>query len=137
MSAIPFLILFLPLVAAAVIALFTQRDRDLSAKLSIGAVAISFVLSLGVLFFPTFFKSAALNWLSIGDLEIHGVKHDLPSGRLHVQLDRHLALERERVEVGLEGQTIGLGLDGGGKAEFIRVSHGRFSKGFRSGPIIG
>jgi NADH-quinone oxidoreductase subunit L len=82
MTTIPFIILFLPLVAAAVIALFTQRDRDLSAKLSIGAVAISFVLSLGVLFFPAAFQSTALNWLTVGDLEIQfGVTID-PLSRL-------------------------------------------------------
>jgi NADH-quinone oxidoreductase subunit L len=70
MNVIPFIILFLPLLAAAVIALFTRRDRELSAKLSIGAVAISFVLSLGVLFFPAAFQSTALCWLSVGDLNI-------------------------------------------------------------------
>src|SRR5262245_19617402 len=82
MNAIPFIILFLPLAAATAITLFTQRDRDLSAKLSIGAVAISFVLSLDVLFFPAAFKSTALNWLTVGDLEIRiGVLID-PLSRL-------------------------------------------------------
>ena len=43
---IPWMILFLPLLAAAVITLFTQRDRKLSAGLSIGAVVAGFVLSV-------------------------------------------------------------------------------------------
>ena len=40
------LILFLPLLSAVVITLFTRRDARLSAQLSIGAVAVSFCLGL-------------------------------------------------------------------------------------------
>ena len=43
---VPWIILFLPLLAAALITLFTQHDRKLSAGLSIGAVVAGFVLSL-------------------------------------------------------------------------------------------
>ena len=45
MSALPWIILFVPLVAAAIILLFTRRSRDLSAYVSVGAVALTFVLS--------------------------------------------------------------------------------------------
>ena len=45
MLVIPWIILFLPLAAAAGITLFTLKNRGLSAGLSIGAVVIAFVLS--------------------------------------------------------------------------------------------
>jgi formate hydrogenlyase subunit 3/multisubunit Na+/H+ antiporter MnhD subunit len=43
---LPWTILFLPLLAAAFITLFTQHNRKLSAGLSIGAVVAGFILSL-------------------------------------------------------------------------------------------
>ena len=43
---LPWIILFLPLLAAALITLFTQHERKLSAGLSIGAVVAGFILSL-------------------------------------------------------------------------------------------
>ncbi|HEY9508491.1 MAG TPA: NADH-quinone oxidoreductase subunit L [Verrucomicrobiae bacterium] len=66
---LPWLILFLPLLSAAVITLFTQKNRGLSAGLSIGAVVISFGLS--VLFvaangWQPATPEIATNWLSIG-----------------------------------------------------------------------
>src|SRR5436190_24038215 len=73
MNALPWLILFLPLMAAALIPLFTQRDPKASAGLSIGAVVASFILSL--LFVGAAGWSPALSelraeWLSVGDLHI-------------------------------------------------------------------
>src|ERR1051325_3173156 len=71
-ASLTWIILFLPLVAAAVITLFTQRDRELSAKLSIGAVAISFVLS-AVLFLAHGSGKpfeCACPWLFLDGLEI-------------------------------------------------------------------
>jgi NADH-quinone oxidoreductase subunit L len=70
---VAWIILFLPLLAAAAIALFTRRDARFSAQLSITAVALSFLLSCGVFLM---FKDARLvsttplNWLTIGDLKI-------------------------------------------------------------------
>src|SRR4051812_3395580 len=70
-------ILFLPLFAAAIIALFTRRDGKFSAQLSIAAIVLSFVLSI--------FLSATLpdhfdvltDWLSVGSLKIgFGLKFD-------------------------------------------------------------
>ncbi len=49
LDALPWIILFLPLAAASGITLFTLRDRELSARLSIGAVVLGFILS-GVVF---------------------------------------------------------------------------------------
>ncbi len=40
------IILFLPLVAAVAITLFTRHDRNVSATLSIGAVLTGFILSI-------------------------------------------------------------------------------------------
>jgi NADH-quinone oxidoreductase subunit L len=64
-------ILLLPLAAAVVTALCPRRDPERSANLSIGAIAIGFVLSLGLFFF-TGDKAVEtnFNWLSVGDLKI-------------------------------------------------------------------
>ena len=43
---LPWIILFLPLAAAGIIALFTLRNRPVSAVLSIGAVVAGFILSI-------------------------------------------------------------------------------------------
>src|SRR6266581_3496377 len=67
------IILFLPLLAAVGITLFTQRDGKFSAQLSISAVVLSFLLSCGVFLL---FKDAKLvpttplHWLPLGDLKI-------------------------------------------------------------------
>ena len=69
---IPWIILFLPLLAAGMIALFTGHNRRLSAGLSIGAVVAGFLLSL--LFIklngwgPAHETSRA--WLELGDLKV-------------------------------------------------------------------
>src|SRR5512137_1700911 len=69
---IPWIILFLPLLAAAVITLFTQHDRKLSAGLSVGAVVAGFLLSLVYVklndWVPAHESSAA--WLTLGELQI-------------------------------------------------------------------
>jgi NADH-quinone oxidoreductase subunit L len=67
------LILLLPLVAAVVITLFTQRDQRLSAGLSIGAIVISFLCGLLLLaWLPggTSGLELKLNWLSVGTLNV-------------------------------------------------------------------
>jgi NADH-quinone oxidoreductase subunit L len=73
LALLPWIILFLPLAAAAVITLFTLRNRAVSATLSVGAVVVGFILSV------TFVKMAgwqpatsevAVNWLSVGPLQI-------------------------------------------------------------------
>jgi NADH-quinone oxidoreductase subunit L len=70
---VAWIILFLPLLAAGVIALFTQRDGKFSAQLSIAAVVLSFLVSCGVFLM---FKDAKLvpttplNWLNLGDLKV-------------------------------------------------------------------
>ena len=67
------LILLLPLLSAAGITLFTQRDGARSAKISITAVVLTFVLSLGLFLLFKGSKQvdpSALTWLHIGDLNI-------------------------------------------------------------------
>ena len=67
------LILLLPLVAAVVITLLTQRDGPLSAKLSITAIVLSFVLTAGLFLAlgqNRAIDASALDWLSVGDLKI-------------------------------------------------------------------
>ncbi len=77
---LPWLILFLPLLAAGCITLFTLRYRTVSALLSIGAIVIGFILS--VIFInangwqPAPGESIA-NWLTIGSLHVDfGLKLD-------------------------------------------------------------
>ena len=79
-EALPWIILFLPLAAAALIALFLQHDRKLSAGLSIGAVLAGFIL--GIIYVswqgwqPAARESAA-PWLAIGDLQVDfGLRFD-------------------------------------------------------------
>ncbi|MBI3853175.1 MAG: NADH-quinone oxidoreductase subunit L [Verrucomicrobia bacterium] len=71
LECLPWLILFLPLLSAGCITLFTQKNRELSAKLSIGAIVAGFVLT--ILFIaangwaPTR-KESLVPWLEVGDL---------------------------------------------------------------------
>src|ERR1035441_970547 len=76
---LPWAILFLPLLAAAFITVFTQHDRKLSAGLSIGAVVAGFVLSLIFVklngWGPA--RESSVVWLAIGDLQVDfGLRFD-------------------------------------------------------------
>jgi NADH-quinone oxidoreductase subunit L len=76
---LPWLILFLPLLSAVVITLFTLRSKTVSSLISIGAVVAGFVMSL--VFINAngmqFHGETVLNWLSIGDLNVDfGLKLD-------------------------------------------------------------
>ena len=109
---VAWIILSLPLLAAAAIGLFTKRDGKFSAQLSISAVVLTFLVSCGVF---AMFREALLdtktvtklvtttpiNWLNIGDLKVEiGLRLDPLSllmllahqrGRGHAQRsDRHL-----------------------------------------------
>ena len=46
LAILPWLILFLPLLSATVITLFTLRSKTVSSLISIGAVTLGFVLSV-------------------------------------------------------------------------------------------
>src|SRR5438105_13545127 len=70
---LPWLILFLPLLSAAAITLFTLKNRDLSAKLSISAIVAGFGLS--VIFIAAngwepLKKESLATWLEVGDLQV-------------------------------------------------------------------
>src|SRR5580700_5808027 len=71
-ESLPWLILFLPLLAAVVITLFFQRNPRLSAAISVGAVLVSFLLSLGVLaeFLHGRAADSSFTWLQVGSLNI-------------------------------------------------------------------
>jgi len=80
LEALPWLVLFLPLLATVVITLFTLRCRTTSALLSIGAIVIGFVLTIVFIanngWTPTS-SELTTNWLSIGNLNIDfGLKLD-------------------------------------------------------------
>jgi len=73
LEALPWLILFLPLLSAAAITLFTLKNRDLSAKLSISAIVAGFGLS--VIFsaasgWEPLAKESLATWLEVGDLQV-------------------------------------------------------------------
>jgi NADH-quinone oxidoreductase subunit L len=80
LEALPWIILFLPLLATGVITLFTLRSRTISALLSIGAIVTGFVLTIVFIanngWTPTP-SELTTNWLSIGELHIDfGLKLD-------------------------------------------------------------
>ncbi len=71
------LVLFLPLFSAVIIALFTRRDAQLSAQLSIGAVVASLFISgaifiglQGSLDLVKGLESTPFTWLRVGDLDV-------------------------------------------------------------------
>jgi NADH-quinone oxidoreductase subunit L len=68
MNSSPWIILFAPFVSAVVIALVTERSKKLSSYISVAAVAISFVFSLGVFFGPD--GSAGFNWIDLGVFQV-------------------------------------------------------------------
>ena len=73
LEALPWLILFLPLLATVVITLFTLQNRVLSAGLSIVAIVTGFILT--ILFIAAngwapVPPESAINWLSIGNLHV-------------------------------------------------------------------
>ena len=78
--ALPWLILFLPLIAAGIIFLFTRHNRQASATLSISAVVIGFILSVIYIVWAGWqpaWPESSITWLAIGDLEAQfGVRMD-------------------------------------------------------------
>jgi NADH-quinone oxidoreductase subunit L len=82
---LPWLILFLPLLSAVFITLFTQRNPRFSALLSVGAIFISFLLSINL--FANYFAHAppqdiSLDWLKVGHVSIHFGMHFDPMSLL-------------------------------------------------------
>jgi len=77
---LPWLILFLPLLSAAVITLFTQRDKKSSGALSISAIVLGFLGTLvfiGANGFHPSVQEVSATWLVVGDLNIQfGLKLD-------------------------------------------------------------
>ncbi len=79
---LPWLTLFLPILSAAAITLFTLRSRAVSAALSVGAIVAGFVMTLLFInangfHLPTGHDETAVNWLTIGGLNIDfGLKLD-------------------------------------------------------------
>ena len=76
---LPWLILFLPLLATSVITLFTLRCKMTSSLISIGAVVAGFILTIIFISANGFHINAetSTNWLTIGDLHVDfGLKLD-------------------------------------------------------------
>jgi len=70
-------VLLLPLLSAIVITLFTQKDPRSSAQISIGAVIVSFLISLAVFFFlagslpsSNSTQSASFTWIAVGNFVV-------------------------------------------------------------------
>ena len=76
----PWLILFLPLVATAVITLFTLRSKTVSSFISIGAIVAGFILTVAFIAANGFHPATteiSTNWLSVGGLNVDfGLKLD-------------------------------------------------------------
>ncbi len=77
-EALAWLILFLPLLAAGIVTLFTLRNKAVSATLSIGAIVTGFVLTLALIKLGGWdARELSVNWLSIGGLSVDfGLKLD-------------------------------------------------------------
>src|SRR6202012_3955533 len=76
---LPWLILFLPLLATTVITLFTLKNRTVSSLISIAAVVAGFALTVFFINANGFSLSAetSTNWLSVGGLQVDfGLKLD-------------------------------------------------------------
>ena len=69
MNSTPWIILFSPFIAAVVIALITERAKKLSSYISVAAIAISFVFSLGV-FFGQDGSDPGFSWIDLGVFQI-------------------------------------------------------------------
>ena len=65
---LPFIILFLPLIAALVILLGTRRSGQTSAMVSVGSVLITLACAIAMLFGAG--EAASLTWMTIGDLSL-------------------------------------------------------------------
>ena len=72
LQALPWIILFLPLVAAGIITFFTRANKAVSGGVSIAAVVLGFVGSV-VLVLANGWQvnqELAATWLAIGDLQV-------------------------------------------------------------------
>src|SRR5690349_13604848 len=79
LAVLPWIILFLPLLATALITLFTRHDRKLSAGLSIAAVIAGFILS--IIFVSAngwqTTRESVSTWLAVGQFQVDfGVRLD-------------------------------------------------------------
>jgi NADH-quinone oxidoreductase subunit L len=68
MNAAPWIILFSPLIAAAIIVLATEKFKRISSYISVAAVALSFLLSVSV--FRGENGSAGFTWIDLGSFQI-------------------------------------------------------------------
>ena len=78
-ESLPWLILFLPLLSAAIITLLTLRSKTVSSFISIGAIVASFIFSVIFISANGFAIRGELpcNWLTVGGLQIDfGLKLD-------------------------------------------------------------
>jgi NADH-quinone oxidoreductase subunit L len=77
---LPWIVLFLPLLAAALITLFTSDRRAVSATISITAVVAGFVLSIIFVSWAGWTPlnpESAVRWLWIGDFQVQfGLRFD-------------------------------------------------------------
>jgi len=68
MNSAPWIILFAPLVAAAVIAVATQPFKKLSSYVSVAAVAVSLLFALTVFGSPD--QDVSFNWIDLGVFQV-------------------------------------------------------------------
>ncbi len=68
--ALPWIVLFTPLLSAALIGVFTKRCHNLSAGISVVAVLISLAASIGVFLAPAPATPLSIPWIALGDFQV-------------------------------------------------------------------
>ncbi len=68
--ALPWIVLFTPLLSAAIIGAFTKRYHNLSMGISVLAVIVSLAASIGVFLAPAPETPLSIPWISLGDFQI-------------------------------------------------------------------
>ncbi len=111
-SALPWVALLVPLIASALIVLFTQRARDLSALLSVAAVLVSFVCSC-LIFGRANIGAAEIPWINLPGLL------RVPLGFVLDQLSRTMMLVVTGVGALIHIYSLGYMRDEAGKSRYF------------------
>lgn len=87
---LPFILLFLPLIAAAEITFFSVKSRQVAAFISISACAVSFLAAVVLLGLPGEWTFPSISWLEFKGVNLSGHSIDILNIQIGVMTD-HLA----------------------------------------------
>jgi NADH-quinone oxidoreductase subunit L len=110
MNAAPWLILFAPLAAAAVITLFTHRSRQLSSYVAVAAVFVSFLAALTVFAGPD--RAASFTWIDVGVFQV-------PFGYVIDDYSRMLLLVVTGIGLLIQLYSLGYMADDAGRSRYF------------------